>query len=199
MWPKRATIGRQPSRCVCNLEGFFMLSRRGFLIGAGGLLTAAFVTDAAAFVSQTSSPCSFRRRKLPRPCSGMTMMTGLDADDRQVDVDCPPPPTWREFFVSKGIPHRTEREANRIWAEHSIEPEDYDEPVDEFWWETSSTLRLARPPRPTTSQKTRSRSLPFNPATNSRTWFSVRVTLPTRTADGSTQGTTSPCPCCRRG
>ena len=26
MWPKRATISRQPSRCVCSLEGFLMLS-----------------------------------------------------------------------------------------------------------------------------------------------------------------------------
>jgi hypothetical protein len=34
---------------VCHLGGFFMLSRRGFLIGTGGLLTMAFVTDARAF------------------------------------------------------------------------------------------------------------------------------------------------------
>ncbi len=45
---------------------------------------------------------------------------------------CPPPPTWREFFVSEGIPHRTERDAQRIWTEHDIGPESYDEPVDEF-------------------------------------------------------------------
>src|SRR3974377_1233014 len=50
MCPARATIGRQPSRCVCHLGGFFMLSRRGFLIGTGGLLTMAFVSDARAFI-----------------------------------------------------------------------------------------------------------------------------------------------------
>ena len=31
-------------------------SRRGFLIGAGSLLTAAFVTDARSFIRRTSRP-----------------------------------------------------------------------------------------------------------------------------------------------
>ena len=33
-----------------------MLSRRGFLIGAGSLLTTAFVKDARAFVTRTNRP-----------------------------------------------------------------------------------------------------------------------------------------------
>ena len=33
-----------------------MLSRRGFLIGAGGLLTAAFVKDAQSFVLRNEQP-----------------------------------------------------------------------------------------------------------------------------------------------
>ena len=33
-----------------------MLSRRGFLIGAAGLLTAAFVKDARSFVRRTGTP-----------------------------------------------------------------------------------------------------------------------------------------------
>jgi hypothetical protein len=33
-----------------------MLSRRGFLIGTGNLLTAAFVKDAQTFVSRTRRP-----------------------------------------------------------------------------------------------------------------------------------------------
>src|SRR5262245_23300600 len=27
MWPARATVGRQPSRCMCNAGGFFMSNR----------------------------------------------------------------------------------------------------------------------------------------------------------------------------
>jgi hypothetical protein len=56
MWPARATVGRQPSRCACNLGGFFMISRRGFLIRAARLLTAAFVKDARAFVRKPGTP-----------------------------------------------------------------------------------------------------------------------------------------------
>ena len=42
---------------MCHLGGVFLLqSRRGFLIGAGSLLTAAFVTEAQAFVRQAAKP-----------------------------------------------------------------------------------------------------------------------------------------------
>jgi hypothetical protein len=34
----------------------------------------------------------------------------------------PPPPTWRKFFISEGIPHRTESEIERICSSHLIEP-----------------------------------------------------------------------------
>jgi hypothetical protein len=37
----------------------------------------------------------------------------------------PPPPTWREFFVSEGIPHRTDKEVEKICCWHSIEPGDF--------------------------------------------------------------------------
>ena len=50
------------------------------------------------------------------------------------------PPSWCEFFVREGIPHRTEAEAQLIWTQHDIRPERYDEPVDEYWWETRFDL-----------------------------------------------------------
>src|SRR6516162_11753161 len=56
MWPARATVGRQSSRCARHLGGFFMLSRRGFLIGTGGLLTMAFVSDVRAFIRRKEAP-----------------------------------------------------------------------------------------------------------------------------------------------
>ena len=117
-----------------------MLSRRGFLIGAGGLLTAAFVTEAQSFVLRNEHPLL-----VPPPQITQTMFwydndeQGLMLTIGKWDV-CPPPPTWHEFFVSNGIPHQTEREAHRIWAKHSIEPQDYDKPVDGFWWETRFDL-----------------------------------------------------------
>jgi hypothetical protein len=38
------------------LEDFFMLSRRGFLIATGGLLTTAFVKDARSFTHRHIQP-----------------------------------------------------------------------------------------------------------------------------------------------
>ena len=55
----------------------------------------------------------------------------------------PPPPTWREFFISEGIPHQTEHQAQLIWTRHEIGPESYDEPVDELWWETRFDLETS--------------------------------------------------------
>ena len=47
----------------------------------------------------------------------------------------PPPPTWREFFVSEGIPHRTDEEVEKICSAHCIEPGDFDKPVQRRYWE----------------------------------------------------------------
>jgi hypothetical protein len=59
------------------LGGFFMLqSRRGFLIGAGAVLTTAFVKDARSFIHRNNQPLSV----------------------------APPPPAWRKFFVNEGHP-----------------------------------------------------------------------------------------------
>jgi hypothetical protein len=42
---------------VCHLGGFFTLqSRRGFLIGAGAVLTTAFVKDARSFIHRNNQP-----------------------------------------------------------------------------------------------------------------------------------------------
>ena len=47
----------------------------------------------------------------------------------------PPPPKWREFFVSEGIPHRTDKEIEKICSSHCIEPGDFDKPVQRRYWE----------------------------------------------------------------
>ena len=46
----------------------------------------------------------------------------------------PPAPSWREFFIKEGIRHKTENEIERIWADYGIEPEDFDDPVDDRYW-----------------------------------------------------------------
>ena len=47
----------------------------------------------------------------------------------------PPPPKWREFFVSEGIPHQTDKEIEKICSSHCIEPADFDKPVQRRYWE----------------------------------------------------------------
>ncbi|WP_457301260.1 hypothetical protein [Phyllobacterium sp. P5_D12] len=117
-----------------------MLSRRGFLIGAGGLLTATFVKDARSFVLRNKQPLL-----VPPPQTAQTIFW-YDNDEQGLLLTlgewqfCPPPPTWREFFVSECIPHRTDHDTHRIWTKHDIGPESYDEPVDEYWWETRFDL-----------------------------------------------------------
>jgi hypothetical protein len=124
-----------------QLGGFFMLSRRGFLIGVGGLLTTAFVKDAKAFVRRNEQPLL-----VPPPHIAETLYW-YDNGDQGLLLTigkwhfCPEPPTWREFFVNEGIPHRTERDAHRILAEHNVAPAHYNEPVDAYWWETRFDLK----------------------------------------------------------
>jgi len=112
-------------------------SRRGFLIGAGSLLTMAFVSDARSFILRTSQPL------LPVPVQVAQTLHWYDSDEEGYLLtlgpwtDEPPPaPTWRELFVSDGIAHRTESDAKEIWSDHGIWPEGYDELVDEeYWWD----------------------------------------------------------------
>src|SRR5262245_66595868 len=91
--------------------GFFMLqSRRGFLIGAGAVLTAADVKDARSFVHQTNQPM------LASPPQVAETMYWHEIPDEGYQLTlgpwsvAPPPPTWRKFFISKGIPHRSDNE-----------------------------------------------------------------------------------------
>jgi hypothetical protein len=43
----------------------------------------------------------------------------------------PSAPTWRKFFVSQGIPHQMEADAEKIWSHHCIRPEAHDKIMSE--------------------------------------------------------------------
>jgi hypothetical protein len=65
---------------------------------------------------------------------------GADDDDGytltlgEYQLDPPPAPTWRAFFISEGIPHQTEDEIERLCSDHEIEPKDFDAPVADWYW-----------------------------------------------------------------
>ncbi|RUW84117.1 hypothetical protein [Mesorhizobium sp. M1E.F.Ca.ET.063.01.1.1] len=117
-----------------------MLTRRGFLIGAGGLLTAAFAKDAQSFVRRTAQPL------LAKPVAVAETMYWYDGGEQGYLLTigpwgfCPPPPTWREFFTRESVGYRTEPEIHAIWEEYGIGPKDYDDPVDGWFWETRFDL-----------------------------------------------------------
>jgi hypothetical protein len=110
-------------------------SRRGFLIGAGSLLTAAFVADARSFIHRNSQPL------LTSPSQVVETMYWHEIPDEGYQLTlgpwsvAPPPPTWRKFFVSEGIPHRTDSEIEKICSSHFIEPGVFDKPMSVRYWE----------------------------------------------------------------
>jgi hypothetical protein len=120
-----------------------MLDRRGFLIGAGGLLTAAFVRRATAFSRKVGEPLVLPTARKPEET---LYIYAQDSDPKAWvgrwrvslgpnKLDAPPPPTWREHLRSLG--HRLESEADieRICIQKGLEPQDLDAQVDGFWWE----------------------------------------------------------------
>jgi hypothetical protein len=114
-----------------------LLSRRGFLIGVGSLLTAAFVKDARSFIRTNGRPL------LARPKQVAQIMYWYDSDDQgylltlgEWTHEPPPAPSWRELLVRDGIPHQTKDEIENVWLDYAIWPEDYDRPVCErYWWD----------------------------------------------------------------
>ncbi|TIT00224.1 hypothetical protein [Mesorhizobium sp.] len=122
------------------MEGIFVLTRRGFLIGAGGLLTTAFAKDAQSFIRRTGQPL------LAPPVEVAETMYWYDGGEQGYLLTigpwdfCPPPPTWREFFTNEGIAYATEPEIHTIWEKHGVGPEAYDDPVGGWFWETRFDL-----------------------------------------------------------
>src|ERR1700755_353074 len=80
-----------------------MFSRRGFLIGTGGLLTMAFVSDARAFIRRKEAPLlaapphTAHTICWARPDSLAEPQLFLDGEP---EVIAPEPPTWRAFLKS---------------------------------------------------------------------------------------------------
>jgi len=110
-------------------------SRRGFLIGAGAVLTTAFVKDARSFIHRNNQPL------LSSPSQVVETMYWHEIPDEGYQLTlgpwslAPPPPTWRKFFVSERIAHRTDSEIEKICSSHLIEPGDFDKPMSVRYWE----------------------------------------------------------------
>ena len=115
-----------------------MFSRRGFLIGTGGLLTMAFVSDARAFIRRKEAPLL-----APPLRTAHTLYwdwpDGLDEPqlflDDEPEVIAPEPPTWREFLKSLDAKDYTASGIKLRLEQIGFEPSQLDEEMDESWWE----------------------------------------------------------------
>jgi hypothetical protein len=113
-------------------------SRRGFLIGVGSLLTAAYVSDARSFIRRTSQPLLASPERIAQtmywydggaePEDGYTLTLG------EWTMEPPPAPTWRKFFIDQSIPHKSAKEIEELCDIHEIGSEDFDKPMSESYW-----------------------------------------------------------------
>jgi hypothetical protein len=120
-----------------------MLDRRSFLIGAGALLTASFVTKAKAYSRDTGRPLVLPAAR----ASEQTLYIYNEQDWNESayakwrvtlgeDNPIPPPtPTWREHLLSLGCRLDNDHEIERVCVEPDLRPEELDAKVDGYWWQ----------------------------------------------------------------
>jgi hypothetical protein len=114
-------------------------SRRGFLIGAGSLLTTAFVKDAQSFIRAKGRPLLVPPKQVLQTLywydnfddEGDTVSGGYLLSLGEWAMFPPPAPSWRELFIKEGIRHETEDELKST----GLEPGDLDTPVDARYWQ----------------------------------------------------------------
>lgn len=123
------------------------LLRRSFLIGAGGLITAAFVREAKTFAADTGKPLLLAP---PRPKVELYyewVEAEPGGDLRALlhlgppNTTPPPPPLWIEHLRESGEVLDTPADIEAWCASSGMTPESLFEPLDEAswggFWETS--------------------------------------------------------------
>src|ERR1700721_4883515 len=115
-----------------------MFSRRGFLIGTGGLLTMAFVSDARGFIRRKEAPLLAARPRTAHTLYG-DGPEGLDEPqlflDGELEVIAPEPPTWRAFLKSLDAKDYAVSDIKQRLEAIEFKPCQLDEEMDESWWE----------------------------------------------------------------
>ena len=120
-----------------------MLDRRRFLVGAGGLVTAAFVRKATAFYRTERRPLVLPSPKPPEETLYVYSQADVEPGYGKWRVSlgpdqprAPPPPTWREYLQSRGYRLETGEDIARACAQNgSLSLEELDRPLDGFGWE----------------------------------------------------------------
>jgi hypothetical protein len=161
-------------------------SRRGFLIGAGSVLTAAFVGDAKSFVLRNSRPL------LASPTEIAQHLHWCHNDyDGTYHLSLGPwtmkplpVPTWCEFFVSEGIAHQTETDAEKSGRITSLDRRTTPKPCPGATGRISSTPRTVRVPGRTTCSVGSTSGLTRNPLADHYSNSTRVMCIPATTAFG---------------
>jgi hypothetical protein len=107
-------------------ESLFMFDRRQFLIGAGGLLTTAFVNRAKGFSRRHYEPLLLLTDLRPEETlylnSGFSEYAKWRASLEPINVEAPPPPTWREDL---GVGIETDGDVRLACDERGLELQDW--------------------------------------------------------------------------
>jgi hypothetical protein len=133
-----------------------MLSRRSFLIGTGGLLTASFVRKATSFSRKAVGPFLLPPARKPEETLYVYRQDWKDYEaddygdneyeDNEYDAKwrvslgpnqpfAPPVPTWREHLRSLGHSLNTKDDIERVCIQQGLLPEDLNKRLNGFGWQ----------------------------------------------------------------
>jgi hypothetical protein len=119
-----------------------MLDRRHFLIGAGALLTASFVSRAKAFSRKSGKPLVLSPVRKPEETLYVYRQENNYGGEWRMSLGpdqpfAPPPPTWREHLRALGHRLDTDDKIERACREHDLPLEELDVRLNGFGWEDS--------------------------------------------------------------
>jgi hypothetical protein len=119
-----------------------MISRRSFLLGLGGLVTTSFVTRATRHIAARGAPLLLDpgRAEETLYVYDFGVWSGDEDDGFKWRVSlgpdvypAPPPPTWRDYLAAQGVRFD---DLNRLQREHSLTPDELDDHLDGYEWES---------------------------------------------------------------
>ncbi len=117
-------------------------SRRFFILGAGALITKAFVSKAAAYADRTRRPLLVQPDKFERDLF-IYLEDGLITLGKLQMVEEVPVPTWRQYFeLSIGRRIETAEDIEFIERTNGVLEEDLDKPMNGFSWESQWEYRF---------------------------------------------------------
>jgi hypothetical protein len=122
-----------PSRCVSTLEVHYAL--KTWFPGRRGWPAHGGVRQGRAGVHFPNETAPARGPAGGRPDAALAPQRERAApDSRRIPAGATASADLACFFVAENIPHATEEEAQAIWDDHLIWPQNYDEPVSARYW-----------------------------------------------------------------